>query len=173
MMEDQMSKLIQKGLQGRSPQQVKFIVIGILILAIGGSIVWGFLISPKINEELHSRGLERDSNSPLGVSFDSDRNWPLTLPEEVPRVAGGEIWDTEEDFGSWSVRFKDIPDTAVETLKIDLERNYWTITDESRNDTSNVTRINAKYGELLLQFMQNMDVKSATLKVQVGGERIT
>ena len=95
------------------------------------------------------------------------------MPTEVPRVAGGEIWDAEEGFGYWSVRFKEIPNTAVETLKVDLERNYWTITDESRNDTSNVTRINAKYGDMLLEFMQNMNAQTATLKVQVGGETVT
>ena len=142
--------------------------IAALVIAIGGSIVWAGFVSPIINDELHSRGLRQDSNSPVGVSFDSDRNWPGTMPTEVPRVAGGEIWDTVEEFGLWNVRFRELPDTAADTLKVDLERNYWTITGENRNEEAQVVHLYAEYGDLLLDYQQNMNADTATLIVEVS-----
>jgi hypothetical protein len=162
-----MDQQIQNFLKNKSPQEIKKYALGFVILAIVGGVTWGVASGP-INAFLGERGLKLDKNSTVGVSFDKEKMWPSTMPSDVPRIEEGGIWSQkyDSDKNIWNVSFKDIPETVGNGYEARLESNGWTITKNDKNDSAKTMMIYAEKGQLLLNYSQNFNVQSGSLKVE-------
>jgi|GEM_PF-6002524 len=158
---------IQNLIKNKSPQQIKTYVISAVAVAIVGGLAWGFASGP-INSFLGDRGLKLDKNSTVGVSFDKEKMWPSNMPVDVPQIQEGGIWTQsfDKDKNIWNVSFKDLPETVGTGYGAKLEANGWAITKDDKNDSAKTMTLYAEKGQLLLNYSQNFNVQSGSLKVE-------
>lgn len=167
-MNDQLKKMLQNQLKNKSPQQVKIIAIVIIIFAVLGGVGWG-LVSGPLKSFLGERGLKLDDSSAVGVSFDSTKMWPNTMPNDVPRIEEGGIsrQSYDKDKNLWNVSFSNLPATVGEGYASRLESNGWTITKNTQNEEARTMTVYAEKERLLLNYTQNFNVGSGLLKVEL------
>lgn len=167
-MEDQIKKLLESQMKGKSPEQIKKLVPIIIIVAIIGGLAWGF-VSGALNSFLGQKGLKLESGT---LSIDQDKIWPLSMPTEVPLINQGKVMSTFEDKvkNLWNVSFTDLPEEIGKNYKTRLEEKGWTITRDTFNEESNALMVYAEYdlelGYYLLNYTHNFDSKYAQLIVE-------